>query len=323
MTRCWLILFSLAALLSPAVVDAQHHSHHQHQRSNGGERFVQPVAMVSDYGFSHYSGAGFAHRHGHYLGNPYVAAAYFNQPTQVAYYSNPIGYFPTIMPWTFDPIAPGAAPPSPAARLKSLELQARGDQKMREQKWSEARAAYANSITAVPGRAEAHFRLAVCFVAIQRFDLAIREFKRAVVLDPTSVKNAKTLKVLMGPESQIVRTSIVSKLGDWAREEIHNPDRQFLHGAILHLDGDPQAKEVLKTAVKLKAGGDTSYIALFLNPNVDPMNGQFAPLAGGVPVLNDRPAPLFLPQRIADLRFPKPLPQMPQPDGPVPMPDGP
>lgn len=305
---CYLVMVCFAGLIAPCAADAQHH-YHAHQRSNG------------EHG-SPFQGGGFLHRHGYGYGRLTLVPAYVNLPPQVAYYPNPVDFFPTTVPWTFTSPPPAVSQPTAAARLKSLDLQLKGDQKMREQKWSEARAAYAASIAAVPGRAESHFRLAVCFVAIQRFDSAIREFKRAVALDPKCVKAAKSLKVLMGPDSHIIRTSIVSKLQEWVREEATSADRQFLLGAMHTLNEDLQSREALETALKLKAGGDASYILRFLNPAGEPVNMQFAGLPEGIPVLNDRAIPPFARQPIADLRFPRTIAQMPRADAPVPMPDG-
>jgi tetratricopeptide (TPR) repeat protein len=193
---------------------------------------------------------------------------------------------------------------------------------MRDQKWSEARAAYAAAVTATPDRAEAHFRLAVCYVAIQRFDSAVREFKRAVDLDPKSARTAKSLKSLFGPDSQIIRTSILGKLGDWVKEDFHSSDRLFLYGAMLRLDEDPQGIELLRSAAQASNGADSSHILKFLNPNADKGSVKVPVPAQELPDLKPQPMQVAVARPNADLRFPKSATLIPAADAPVPMPDG-
>ena len=51
------------------------------------------------------------------------------------------------MPVTADPAGKALLFPSaPAARMRSLENQMRGDQRMRQQKWSDARVAYRSAV---------------------------------------------------------------------------------------------------------------------------------------------------------------------------------
>ena len=64
-----------------------------------------------------------------------------------------------------------------------------------------------------------HLRLGLCLVAIQQFEPAIRQFKRALFIDPRLPAATKISQTIHGPDSQIVRMSIVSKLSDWVRED--------------------------------------------------------------------------------------------------------
>ena len=208
-------------------------------------------------------------------------------------------------------------PSSAAARLKSLEHQTRGDQKLREQKWADAWAAYRSSVDAAPDRADAHLRLGMCLVAMLRYEPAIREFKRALHIDPTIPKVGKFSSTLFGPDSQIVRSSIVSKLADWVQEDYRDPDRLFLLGVILHFEADPRGQEVLEAAMRMKRKGDASHITSFLNspagiakwpqpalvPEMPKLNAEPMPMQFGPPVVN-------VPKRIG-----------PIPGAPVPMPD--
>ena len=222
---------------------------------------------------------------------------------------------PTTVP--FDPSKVPVVPSSAAARLKSLEHQTRGDQKLREQKWADAWAAYRSSVDAAPDRADAHLRLGMCLVAMLRYEPAIREFKRALHIDPTIPKVGKFSSTLFGPDSQIVRSSIVSKLADWVQEDYRDPDRLFLLGVILHFEADPRGQEVLEAAMRMKRKGDASHITSFLNspagiakwpqpalvPEMPKLNAEPMPMQFGPPVVN-------VPKRIG-----------PIPGAPVPMPD--
>lgn len=310
MSRTWQIIFAIGVVVGNTVsVGAQHH--HPGPRNNNQQAMQQPVGMYPPLG---YSGMGYGHHHG----MPFVLSVYVAQPAPVVSYPMPIVYAPV-----FDPSFNLDKPPStPASRLKSLDFQAKGDQKMREQKWGEARAAYASAISAAPDQADAHFKLAVCYVAIQRFDNAIREFKRAVNMDPRIVRTAKSMKALFGQDSQMIRTSIISKLGVWAKEDLHSADRLFLYGAMLRLDDDPRSRDILESAMKASAGENSHHIAGFLNPNAalakDP--GAFD---GGLPVLNDQPAPLGMGRPAIDLRFPHSSGRLIAQDAPLPMPDAP
>lgn len=204
---------------------------------------------------------------------------------------------------------------TPAARLRSLNHQARGDQRLRQQKWSEARAAYRSAVDAAPDRAEAHLRLGICLVTIQRFDSAVHEFKRALFLDPSISKQKSILKPLFGPESQLVRASTLSKLTDWVQEDYRDSDRLFLMGVMLQLEGDSRAVEFFEGAQRMKRSGDASHLALFAHHhNVAPQAPAADP-AQAIPAFKNQPE---------KLPAGKPLPPLldaPIPGAPVPMPD--
>ncbi len=302
MMRSCLAMVCFSIVFHPIPVEAQHHHSHHHPHSYSVYGFNQPFVayQYQSFGYSNY----------------------WPQQMQVAYYSPVMNL---AVPPVALPVKSLATPSTPAARLKSLEHQAKGDQRLREQKWSDARAAYANAVSVAPDRAEAHLRLAVCYVAIQRFELAIQQIKITLKLDPTTPKSAKKLDTLFGPNSTIVRNSVISKLGDWVGEEIHSSDRLFLLGVVLHLNNDPRARDVFESALRMNTGSDSSHITLFLTPPAEQQNGQPIPNPDGIPQLNEQPVSLPGPAKNNDLRFPKspkPIPgaPVPMPDGPVPMP---
>ncbi len=303
MARCWLIFFGSFFLLRPLNADAQHcFSHYGYLRS------PQPLLINPALGYSGYVGPGYV-RYQPVNPTPYVPF----QRTQIV--SIGIPDTPATVP--FDPSKVPVVPSSAAARLKSLEHQTRGDQKLREQKWADAWAAYRSSVDAAPDRADAHLRLGMCLVAMLRYEPAIREFKRALHIDPTIPKLGKFSSTLFGPDSQIVRSSIVSKLTDWVQDDYRDPDRLFLLGVVLHFEGDPRGQEFFEAAMRMKRKGDASHIASFLNSPAGIAKGPQPALVPEIPKLNADPMPMPFGPPVVNV--PKRI--VPIPGAPVPMPD--
>ena len=160
---------------------------------------------------------------------------------------------------------------STVAKLKSLEKQAFGDAQLRKQQWAKTYVEYRAAVDAAPDRAEAHYRLGILFVAMQHHASAVREFKRAVFLDSTLPQTGDKLAVLFGPNSQILRTSIMHKVGDWLREDIRDPDRLFLFGLLLHYEDDARGREVLEAAQRMANNSErfADHIVAFLSLPVE------------------------------------------------------
>ncbi len=221
-----------------------------------------------------------------------------------------------------DPSQRPVAPSSTAARLKSLEKQAFGDEPFRRQQWARAYVEYRAAVDAAPDRAEAHYRLGFLFVAMQHHASAVREFKRALFLDPTLPLTGDKMAVLFGPDSQIVRASIIHKVADWLREDIRDPDRLFLFGLLLHYEDDARGREVLEAAQRMadNSGRFADHILAFLSQPVEQPAG-----AGPQPEPGLIDLPKLLPKPVApggvgpvpannDGLPPAPLPQPPVPD---------
>ncbi len=160
---------------------------------------------------------------------------------------------------------------SAGARLRSLERQSIGDEKMRKQLWAQAYIDYRAAVDAAPDRAEAHYRLGYVFVSLQHYGSAVREFKRGVFLDPTLPQTGAKLVTVFGPHSQIVRTSILHKVADWLREDIRDPERLFLFGVLLHFEDDARSREVFEAAQRMASLSERSvdHIAAFLTLPVE------------------------------------------------------
>ena len=332
-----LMLLSFVILCRTAAVDAQYCNSPYVFRGHWSPWVVAPVM-----GYSGFVGPGYNRTIGYQIGgfpatrvNPFVPDLTIPQPM-----SDTSFLIPDVSRDTpFDPSKVPVVPSSPAARLRSLEHQARGDQRLRDQKWSEARAAYRAAVDAAPDRAEAHLRLGMSLVTIQSFEPAIRELKRAVFIDPTIPTSGNQSKILFGPESALVRSSIISKVTDWVREDYRDSDRLFVLGVLLHFEGDARGREFFEAARRMKRKGDSSHIMAFLGgakgPEgepafVDPVGVDAAKVKEPeIPELNDKPLPVqFAPavgngvmgnREHKNRRLPKPV--GPLPGAPVPMPD--
>ena len=126
-----------------------------------------------------------------------------------------------------------------------------GDEKMRKQLWAQAYIDYRAAVDVAPDRAEAHYRLGYVFASLQHYGSAVREFKRGVFLDPTLPQTGAKLVTVFGPNSQIMRTSLMHKVADWLREDIRDPDRLFLLAVLLHFEEDARAREVFEAAQRM------------------------------------------------------------------------
>ena len=155
---------------------------------------------------------------------------------------------------------------SPAARRTSLEQQNLGDEKLRLQQWTQAYVRYRNSAELAPERPEPHFRLGLCFTALKQYASAIREFKRALDLDPSLPQSGETLSTIFGADNKVMQSQVMPAVADWAREDLRETDRLFLLGLLLHFDDDPRGSEILEAAAKTPGVND--YILAFVRPAV-------------------------------------------------------
>lgn len=156
---------------------------------------------------------------------------------------------------------------SPASRQLSLEQQAAGDVKLQAGHWPQACLNYRNAVDAAEDRAEAHLRLGFAHTALQRFPLAVREFKRALSLDPAAASSEDRLTTLFGPDSDTVRESIQRQVTGWVREDLHDVDRLFLLGLWLHFDDDARAPAILEAALRFT--DQDQHILALLAPTTD------------------------------------------------------
>ncbi len=180
---------------------------------------------------------------------------------------------------------------SPESRQLSLEQQAAGDAKLQAGHWPQACLNYRNAVDAAEERAEAHLRLGFAHTALQRFPMAVREFKRALSLDPTAASGDR-LAMLFGPDSEVARKSIQRRISGWVREDLHDADRLFLLGIWLHFDDDARAPTILEAALRFT--NQDQHIVALLTPTAEVVPAIDHPSLTEVtqsPSLNSTPIP--------------------------------
>ncbi len=297
MVRFRLLLLCLIAWCGASSAEAQHH-HSGHHRGDltswnrGSEAgassttYFSPVTGVGPYQLVAVSGLG-AHRHYHHYETRmpiFVGSAPVWFPASAPV--SQVSFIPTVSVFPIadktpidhfdDPAKRPANPSSPAARLKSLEHQSRGDEKLRKHLWAQAYMNYRSAIDAAGDRGEARLRQGFTYVAMLHYASAVREFKRGLFLDPQLPVTGIKLAMLFGPGSEIVRTSILHKVADWVREDPRDADRLFLLGLLLHYEDDPRCRDVLQAAQRMAGGMDEHIVALLAVWNDKP------PVVGGV-----------------------------------------
>lgn len=169
----------------------------------------------------------------------------------------------------FDPgdLAPKPLKQSSAEeRLAAREDQVRGDGYFREQKFPQARTAYLRAIHHAEELPEPYFRMAVAFAAQADYSSALRYLKRALDRNPKFPDQGVSISDLFGDDNVIARDAMYSSLIEWVQEDIRDPERLLLMGALLYGDSPRQAVVFLETSARLS--GDTHYVAPYLAKTV-------------------------------------------------------
>lgn len=176
---------------------------------------------------------------------------------------------------------------TPAAKLKSLRAQAQGDEWFRKENYLQAYSRYKVAVAEADDRADAHFRLGYALLAMGRYDRAVKEMKRGLRIDPAWPVTGESLSTIFGPENLLAKSTTMSEVTAWVREDIRDPDRLFLIGVLLHFDDDERAAEFFETAIRLSGGG--AHLLAFLkkpdNPAAEPPKNTSA--KDGSPPKND------------------------------------
>ncbi len=153
-----------------------------------------------------------------------------------------------------------------AARTKSRILAARAQQWMRRGEFHTALQRYRQATEAAPDLAEGWYGQALALAAIGRFELAADRLKTAVLRDAEWPTNAPPLDDIFGNDTPLRKLSVLDRAAAWVREDIRDPDRLFLLGALLFFDGQfDKARPFLEAAYRLAGGG--AHIAAFFDSN--------------------------------------------------------
>lgn len=224
----------------------------------------------------------------HELANPQAMPA----PLQDAWRENEQRWGQNLPLAKPDPVTRPVAPSSTTARLRSLEAMQRGDAHLRDQQWMLAYQDYKKAVDYAEDQAEAHWRLGLVLLMLQRYDSAAVSFKRMAYLEPEFPHRAPPLAEVFGPDSTLARTTLAHKLAEYVRQDIRDPDRLFLLGSMLYFERDTRAREVLEAGLRLAGRGQ--HFEAFLQSDPMPVADPAIPNSAPVPATNLPlpPAPL-------------------------------
>ena len=168
-----------------------------------------------------------------------------------------------------DPLAGTSAvpiPSSPEAKLKSLRLQAQGDEAFANQEFAKALDRYKGATAAARDDGRAFFKAGYGYFALGRFASALEYFKRGLTVDPMLAVTGPTPDEMYG-DNQIAWTAHLGRATQWVREDVRDAQRVLLLGFLLFYDGDTRARELLEQAWQLSGGTEMAVVRL-LNPPV-------------------------------------------------------
>ncbi len=196
------------------------------------------------------------------------------------------------------------------ARQRSLHQQGLGDFNMQQRKFNKAYEHYKRAVAAAPDLPANYFRMAWALAAAGYHSSAVREIKRGLRLDPYWPLTGESLDERFGLDNEIAKNNVLLTTAQWVREDIRDPDRLFLMGALLHFNNDiDRALKFFETAGQL--AGSPQYVQLFLHPQEPPKKGD-AVDAGNPPA--DAPADPIANPAAALQPDPAKQPPSPQPE---------
>lgn len=194
------------------------------------------------------------------------------------------------------------------AKMRSLRVQAQGDEWFQKQNFLQAQSRYKQAIAEAPDRAEPHFRLGFSLAALGYYAQAAAEFKRGMSIDPRSPETGEKLDRLYGDRNGMAKTAMLTKAALWVQEDVRDPDRLFVMGVLLHFNDDPaRSQPFLKAASQVTGSAD--YVQAFLRAQAQgPVPGPDAapvatPDAAPVPLPDADDKPVSAP--VAVLRAPR------------------
>jgi hypothetical protein len=177
------------------------------------------------------------------------------------------------------------------AKRRSIRFEAMGDDAFARRAWSDAYQRYKQAGEQAQDRVEPRYKLAYTMVAQGLYGMAALEFKRAVSISRDFPLTGPSLELVYGPNSELLRNSILEKVAGWVREDIRDPDRLFVMGVMLHFNKEPdKAVQFLRMAAQVTEG--TSPATAFLEPATPQPNRTVVPAGAEVPAPEPRPLPV-------------------------------
>jgi hypothetical protein len=284
-----------------------HHHHHDHHHGGGGRHYHSSSFFVLPpygYGYSGYD----PFDYGPY-GYPYGGGGYSFPFAPPVYYYQPGGVqpfvenAPPLQEWLDEADARWNAPlddlpveelprryikpSSTEAQLRAIRLQHEGDLQLRNLQFTMAVRRYSDAIATAPDVTDPYFHLAIAETGRGNYREALLQLKYGLQLNPKWPSSGETLDQLLGEDNLLAKTQIKQRVLDWVQEDIRDPDRLFLMGALLHIDNDVERGAVLlETAARL--GGMKDYLATFLDADAPQ---AVAPQGADVVVPPPPPAP--------------------------------
>ena len=125
----------------------------------------------------------------------------------------------------------------PAARKRCERYVEIGDRFFGQQQYEDAISQYKNAAAAAPDMGLPLYRQTLAYIATRRFDTAIKTLRRAVLVDPDSVRSKIVLDDLYA-EQIAARNSHQELLAQRALETPEDPTPLLLLGLLMHFEGD-------------------------------------------------------------------------------------
>lgn len=151
----------------------------------------------------------------------------------------------------------------PAAKQRCERFVEIGDRFFRQQQYDDALSQYKNAAAAAPDMGLPLFRQAFAYIATRRFDSAIQAMRRAVLVDPESVRHRDSLAALYGDQLAAIH-SHQELLATRALDTPNDPTPLLLLGFIFSFDGNFERAERFFRAAEPLLGPHDELIAAFV-----------------------------------------------------------
>ncbi|QDT16059.1 tetratricopeptide repeat protein [Alienimonas californiensis] len=166
--------------------------------------------------------------------------------------------------------APNEPRPADERELaEALRDERAGDEAFGRLDYRKALAHYRRAAASAPTRGEPLYRAAFARVALGQFVPAAEDLRRALSLNPSLPETGPSLRELFGSDHSIARTAALGGVADWTRQDVRDPDRLFLLGAVMHANDDDRAREIFEAAWRLTGGRP------HLRPYLDPVQVEY------------------------------------------------